>query len=211
MSGNNWKFGEVLEVVKKNNRPTQAVKTESVIKKTSVKSEMAVTEGGFFSKYKISRELVESGEYFAEVKEFNETKDYVRLSPYEYVSGNKIYYEDVFLNLGSTNSPSSPAGQFLILFSGARHFNDIKDRCIGVEIKLNEGKEQKVFKNVVRVFQSTEDDLVFDDEHMKHNSEALKDRIIKKVLVDPDDEDDEDDYLDEDDEDDDYIDDDEEE
>jgi len=209
-----------MPIVRKGNKMKQEVKPESAVQRTCSGPEVAVTEGGFFNKYKISRELVSSGEYFAEVKEFNETKDYVRLSPYEYVSGNKIYYEDVFLNLGSTNSPSSPAGQFLILFSGARHFNDIKDRCIGVEIKLNEGKEQKVFKNVVRVFQSTEDDLVFDDEHMKHNSEALKDRIIKKVLVDPDDEDDEDDYLDEDDEDDyldeddeddDYIDDDEEE
>lgn len=138
----------------------------------------------FLSKgYLLSKEITEDGEYPAEVKEFHEseTKACVRLTPYSDESGRRVYYEDVFLYLTRSNNPSSAAGQFLGLFAGARHWGDIVDRIVGIEIKLNPGREGKVFKNIVRVFETSADDLVFDDEHMAYPVMESKKTIVNVV------------------------------
>ncbi len=140
-----------------------------------------VIKESYFSRFKVSLEITESCEFYAEVKELHETEDktFLRLAPYKNISGQKCFYEEVYIYLGRVNSPTSAAGQFLVLFEGARHWGDVKDRIVGVEIKLNTSKEGKVFKNVVRVFETDEDELIFDDDHMRYPP-AVK-RVMERV------------------------------
>ena len=152
----------------------------------------------FFSKYLISKEITEDCEVYGAVKELGnaEDHDYIRIQPYNYDDdGNKICFEDVFINLKEVNSPTSAAGQFLKLFKKARHWGDILNRVVGLEIKVTEGKPvegkgTKVFKNVVRVFKTEEDSLVFDDAHAtypKMTKKTSEGKSIKGILDEPDD------------------------
>lgn len=136
----------------------------------------------FLDKYKVSQSIEEDGEYFGIIKDIVSTdkRDFVRIQPYIFENGFHSYFEEVFINLNEVNSPSSAAGQFLTLFRKARHWGDIKDRVVGIEVKINEGDMGKVFKNVVRVFKSTADELVFDDAHM-YDAEESNDDIVEET------------------------------
>jgi len=165
----------------------------------------------FFSNYFISNAITKDCELFGEVKEKGqgEDHDYIRVLPFDFDDdGNKIWYEDVYINLKEVNSSSSAAGQFLLLFKKARHWGDIVDRVIGIEIKLTkgkaeEGKEPRIFKNVVKVFKTDLDDLVFADscaKYPKMTKQTSDGKSIKDVLDEPDDEmDDAEDIVEEDD------------
>ena len=156
------------------------------------------TNNYFFSKYKIAQEITEDIELYASVKEMAQAEDhdYVRIQPFDFDdSDNKIYFEEVFINLKEVNNASSAAGQFLKLFKEARHWGEIVDRVIGIKIKLTKGKaeknkEPKVFKNVVKVFETDLDSLVFDDSHEKYpkmTKQTSDGKSIKDVLDEPDD------------------------
>ena len=111
-----------------------------------------------------------------------------------------MFFENVFIYIEKSNSLSSAAGQFLKLFEKARHLGDIEGRSIGIEVKLNTGTSGRVFKNVVRVFKTEIDSLVFDDAHMRSKTSGTGSqeapRSIDKKLQEPvDEDDDEDDSL----------------
>lgn len=131
----------------------------------------------FLSQFQLSNELIEAGEYLAEVSSMKEDpnepwKSKIKFKPFDDTSGKRIYFEDVYLTLDRTNVASSAAGQFLTLFQKARHWGDIQNRVVGLEIKLNPGRDGRIFKNVVGVFETDRDPLIFDDKHMV---EALTD------------------------------------
>lgn len=179
-------------------------KKELVQKKQAIEtaqkalSDMEVNVNYFLSKYFISQEITEDCEAYGRVKELGnaEDHDFIRIQPYNYDdAGNEIYLEDVYINLKEVNSPTSVASQFLKLFKKARHWGDIFNRVVGLEIKVTEGKpvegkETKVFKNVVRVFKTKEDSLIFDDAHAtypKMTKKTSEGKSIKGILEEPDD------------------------
>ena len=133
------------------------------------------------------------------IKEFRECeKNFIVLAPFSEESGERIFFENVFIYIEKSNSLSSSAGQFLKLFEKARHLGDIEGRIVGIEVKLNEGTSGRVFKNVVRVFKTDKDSLIFDDAHMRSKTSESQEasRGIDKKLQEPvDEDDDEDDSL----------------
>lgn len=155
----------------------------------------------FFSShgYSIASDITEEGEYFAVIKEFRECeKNFIVLAPFSEESGERIFFENVFIYIEKSNSLSSSAGQFLKLFEKARHLGDIEGRIVGIEVKLNEGTSGRVFKNVVRVFKTEKDSLIFDDAHMRSKTSESQEASIgidKKLQEPVDEDDDEDDSL----------------
>ena len=157
----------------------------------------------FFSShgYSIASDITEEGEYFAEIKEFREgDRNFIVLAPFTEETGERMFFENVFIYIEKTNSLSSSAGQFLKLFEKARHLGDIEGRIIGIEVKLNEGTSGRVFKNVVRVFKTEKDSLIFYDAHMRSKtsgtgSQETSISIDKKLQEPVDEDDDEDDSL----------------
>ncbi len=152
----------------------------------------------FFSNYFISNAITEDCELYGAVKEKGqgEDHDYIRVQPFDFDDdGNKIWYEEVYINLKEVNSVSSAAGQFLSLFQKARHWGEVVDRVIGIKVKLTkgkpeQGKEPKVFKNVIKVFKTDLDDLVFDDSRAKYpkmTKQTSDGKSIRDVLDEPDD------------------------
>ena len=172
-----------MAVVNKNKKST-------ITQRTTENRNSKKANGGYFDGYEVVDAIKESGEYYAEVKEHcKKDTEYIVFTPYDKVSGRKVYYEEVYLTIGKTNSKSLAAGQFISLFRGARGWHDIKNRVVGIEIKLNEGKDQKVYKNIVHVFETDEDELIFDDAHMRCSLESAK-AEFRKVLSDVIDDDD---------------------
>lgn len=176
------------------------------------KSATRKKESRFFAGYTTAKKIVEEGEYYAMVKN---TRDYeatgqmiLTLSPFDDSTGQKEFFEDVTLFIDRVCSPDSAAGQFLTLFENARHWGDIKDRIVGIELKFNR-REGKVYKNIVKVFATELDDLVFDDAHMtdaltvpdveegpsEEDDDATVIRPSRRVAAALDDEEDEDDDL----------------
>lgn len=138
----------------------------------------------FLGRFHIAKEITEEKEYYAEVSKW-ESSDYgnkVILSPYLYgADGNKIIYEDVFLRIRNNCPEWGAEAKFIRLFSEARHWGDIWGRIVGIRIKFNK-KGETLYKNVVDVFVTEEDDLVFDDEHIPYGAgKDVKEDTDKKV------------------------------
>ena len=179
-------------------KPVPQKKQVEEVAKTVLSDMNASHTNYFFSNYFISNAITKDCELFGEVKEKGqgEDHDYIRVLPFDFDDdGNKIWYEDVYINLKEVNSASSAAGQFLLLFKKARHWGDIVDRVIGIEIKLTkgkaeEGKEPRIFKNVVKVFKTDLDDLVFADSRAKYpklTKQTSDGKSIRDVLDESDD------------------------
>ena len=133
-----------------------------------VNTDVPKSEYRLFSSYQVARKITESGEFYGLIKG-KITKDRgesIVITPYLIVDSKYIFFENVYINLNEINEPWTAAGKFLQLFKGARHMGDFLDRVIGIEVKLNRGKNGKVYKNVTDVFLTDADDLVFDDEHI---------------------------------------------
>ena len=126
------------------------------------------SEYRLFSSYQVARKITENGEFYGLIKDrkLNDRGESIVITPYLIVDSKYVFFENVYINLNAVNEPWTAAGKFLQLFKDARHMGDFLDRVIGIEVKLNEGKNGKVYKNVVDVFLTDEDDLIFDDEHI---------------------------------------------
>lgn len=141
--------------------------------------------GSYFSEYLVVRAIEENSDFYAEVKEHvvTDSKDFIRLSPYLYEGDKKVYYEEVFLNLNKVSVPSTAAGQFLTLFAKARYIDDILNRIVGIEVKLSKSNTTgTVFKNVVRVYETDEDELIFDGKHMAKKVTKTRRRAIDEIV-----------------------------
>lgn len=163
--------------------------------KKSFSDALAKKPSYFLSHFKLSMEITEDCELYAEVSSLKDDEEEVgrakvKFTPFDLSTGKRVYYEPVYLTLERTNTPSSPAGQFLKLFSEARHWGDIQDRVVGLKIKLNEGKDGRVFKNIQKIFVTDFDDLIFDDEHMV-NAPDITSGINSVIYSDEDEEDEE--------------------
>jgi len=168
-------------MLKKNLNSTKKLQNTGTDVNTSKKT--------YFGRYSVSHEIDEGGEFLAEIKEHivTDTKDFITMTPYRYEHGAKVYFETVYLNLELVSNPSSVSGQFISLFKEARNWGDIIDRVVGIKVKLvkgkqNDGEEPKVFKNITKVFETDEDELVFDDAHQAHPSSGKKPRAIDKIV-----------------------------
>lgn len=139
----------------------------------------------YFAAYTVGNAIEKDGEFYAEVLEHvtTDSKDFIRMSPYLYEGNSKVYFEEVFLNLSKLCSPTTAAGQFLTLFAKARNFGDIKGRVVGIDVKLTKSKTtDNIFKNIVRVFETDEDELVFDDDHMTEPDTGTRRRTVNDVI-----------------------------
>lgn len=167
-----------------NNRSSLLKKTTTSIQKKLPNLEEE-SKRPYFAAYTVGHAIEESGEFFAEVLEHvtTDSKDFIRMSPYLYKGKSKVYFEEVFLNLSKLCSPTTAAGQFLTLFAKARNFGDIKGRVVGIDVKLVKSKStDNVFKNIVRVFETDEDELIFDDDHMTEPDTGTKCRTVNDVI-----------------------------
>ena len=193
-------MGVVKRTPKSNFNLTRKAKEVELIEDTKINY--------YLDQYKLAQDILESGEFYGVVKDISSSdeRDFVRIQPYTIEEGKPVHYEDVYINLKEVNSLSSPAGQFISLFRKARHWGDIRERVVGIEIKLVESDKGKIFKNVTKVFETDVDELIFDDEHMygyvkeagRKLTEASEEEIHNKpskvvddILYDDDDEDDE--------------------
>ena len=144
--------------------------TSGMVNVTQVDSENIFEEalkGYLGSKYNILKTITEEGEYSAEILRWERTDygDKLHLMPYRYEGGRRIDYEEVNLRFRQNCPEWTAEAKFLRLFAGARHWGDIQGRIVGIKIKFNT-KNDVVYKNVVDVFVTDEDDLIFDDEHI---------------------------------------------
>lgn len=170
-----------------------------IVKKNGTKGSLAnlmpKQNANYLSRFKLSMEITEDCELYAEVSSLKDDEEEVgrakvKFTPFDLSTGKRVYYEPVYLTLERTNTPSSPAGQFLTLFCEARNWGDIQDRVVGLKIKLNEGKDGRIFKNIQKVFVTDLDDLIFDDEHML-NAPDITSGINSVIYSDEDEEDEE--------------------
>lgn len=133
----------------------------------------ADTFSGFcFDNYKLSEEISEDGEYFAEVASITRDEEEalklrIKLNPFDVENGVRSYYEPVYVNIERVNSQSSAAGQFVQLFKKVRILEEINGRIVGIYVKLNETRDGRIFKNVTKVFKTDLDDLVFEEKKSK--------------------------------------------
>lgn len=157
-------------------------KKSGMVEKKNFPSIREREDDTYFSCYSVTSEIKEGGEFLAKPKEHivTETKDFVILKPFRYEDNKKVYFEEVYLNLELDNSPTSAAGKFINIFKEKKDWTSISACIIGVEIKLVEGKntdgkEPRIFKNVVDVFEVDEDALIIDNKHQtqKNTSKTL--------------------------------------
>ena len=181
-------------------KPLVTKKTIPTLKKTSdvattknASEKEEATKKTYFASYQLSNEITKENDFYAEVKKHVKTdkSDFILFSPYRYKGEKKVYFEDVFLNLDLVNNPTSAAGQFISLFAEARNWGDIHGRIVGIHVKPQKGKDDVIFKNIVKVFETEEDELIFDDEHMAYpvmTKKTSEGKSINDVLDEPDDE-----------------------
>lgn len=196
-------MGVVKRISKKKFDLTKMAKAAELLEETKMNY--------YLDRYKLAQDILEAGEYYGVVKDISSSdeRDFVRIQPYTIEEGKSVHYEDVFINLKEVNSMSSAAGQFITLFRKARHWGDIRERVVGIEIKLVEGDTGKIFKNVTRVFETAVDELIFDDEHMydyvkeagrkltEDSEEEIHNKpskVVDDILYDDDDDDEYEDY-----------------